>query len=243
MPRLLHLRPRLCRCLRLGLCLLGACALLVACSAPRSQRRPVTGSTQPTVARPAADRVTAVRPLVQRAARRHGVAEDLVLAVIAVESSFRPDARSHVGARGLMQLMPRTAASIARHLQREDYDITDPEFNIEAGTYYLGYLIRRFGREDLALAAYNAGPSRIGRLARRGDALPSYSQRYITAVATSRRRFTASDLHDDVPVAEARAIDHDRAGLRALLREEFGERPDEALPAPVADPSAGDSGG
>jgi len=192
--------------------------------------RPGPRQAKPRQARPPrAQRVAQVRDLVRQAAQRHQVAEDLVLGLILVESGFQPDARSQVGARGLMQLMPTTARSLARRLGRESYSISDPSFNIEAGTYYLAYLIRRFHSEDLALAAYNGGPTRVARLVARGQGLPDYSRRYIAAVQGARRRFrdAATPLRDEPPL--------DREGLRALLRQRlYGDRPDEPLPEPEA---------
>ena len=93
---------------------------------------------------------------------------ELVRAVIQVESAFNPRARSHKGAMGLMQLMPDTAA---------DLGVTnayDPEQNIRGGVAYLRQLLDKFGgNEELALAAYNAGP---GAVAKYGDAIPPYRE-------------------------------------------------------------------
>jgi soluble lytic murein transglycosylase-like protein len=166
----------------------------------------------------------AIVALAHDAARRHGVDPDLVVGVIAVESSFRTTARSHVGARGLMQLMPRTAASLARRLKWSDPDPEDPRFNIEAGTYYLAYLLRIFDNDEaLALAAYNTGPARVKRWQRRGRALPRYSRRYVAAVRRAKQRYAG------VAPAAARP-EKDRAGLRKLLRDKlYGDRPDESL--------------
>lgn len=88
----------------------------------------------------------------------------LVLAVIRQESAFRPEAVSTAGAQGLMQLMPATAASVAKSL-RLPYTakklVADPAFNLALGRAHLGDLIDDFsGSYVLALVAYNAGPSR-----------------------------------------------------------------------------------
>ena len=79
-------------------------------------------------------------------------------AVIQVESSFDPRARSHKGAMGLMQLMPETARELAVD------DPWDPEQNVRGGTEYLRRMLTRFdGDLEHALAAYNAGPSAVER--------------------------------------------------------------------------------
>jgi soluble lytic murein transglycosylase len=89
---------------------------------------------------------------------RHGVDPDLVRAVIKAESSFNAGAVSRKGAMGLMQLMPRTARSFNLS------DPYDPQQNISGGVRHLRYLIDRFqGNIPLALAAYNAGETRVSR--------------------------------------------------------------------------------
>jgi soluble lytic murein transglycosylase len=84
----------------------------------------------------------------------------LVLAVIHTESRFQPEARSALGAVGLMQLMPDTGLWIGGHMGYElaESHLTDPEINIELGCWYLRYLLDQFeGDYILALAAYNGG--------------------------------------------------------------------------------------
>jgi SLT domain-containing protein len=96
--------------------------------------------------------------IITAAASRYGVRPDLVRAIIQVESGFNPVAVSRVGARGLMQLMPRTAAHLGAS------DLFDPEQNIFAGVKYLSILLDRFdGNVALAVAGYNAGPNAVGR--------------------------------------------------------------------------------
>ncbi len=85
----------------------------------------------------------------------------LVCAVIRAESRFRPGAESPRGARGLMQLMPETAAWIAARDGLLAGDLFDPETNLRLGTHYLRYLLDRYESVEQALAAYNAGPSRV----------------------------------------------------------------------------------
>ncbi|HEX9593813.1 MAG TPA: lytic transglycosylase domain-containing protein [bacterium] len=92
---------------------------------------------------------------VGRAATATGIDAELLHAVIAVESSYEPSARSPKGALGLMQLMPATATALGV------VDPLDPEENILAGAQYLRRLWDRFGDLNLALAAYNAGPERV----------------------------------------------------------------------------------
>jgi soluble lytic murein transglycosylase-like protein len=100
----------------------------------------------------------ALMQMASKIARRHGVAEPLVHAVIEVESKYNPKAVSRAGAMGLMQLMPKTANrfSVA--------DAFDPVQNVDAGVRYLKELLERYsGQVRLALAAYNAGEEAVER--------------------------------------------------------------------------------
>ncbi len=91
-------------------------------------------------------------------ARRHGVAPELVRAVIATESTGNPRAVSSAGAIGLMQLMPATAAALG-------VNPWQPLENLRGGISYLGTLLRAFdGNARLALIAYNAGPQHASRV-------------------------------------------------------------------------------
>lgn len=88
----------------------------------------------------------------------------LVCGVIFTESAFRPEARSNVGALGLMQLMPATGLEEAELLEIEGVTedrLTEPALNIRLGCNYLRKLLDEFGTESVALAAYNAGPGRV----------------------------------------------------------------------------------
>ena len=104
---------------------------------------------------------------------RHGVDPALVTATIAVESAYRPNARSPKGAMGLMQLMPATASQYAL------VDPFDPTKNIEAGTRHLRSLLERYD-VDSALAAYNAGEGSVQRY----GGVPPYPEtlRYVSKV-------------------------------------------------------------
>lgn len=89
----------------------------------------------------------------------------ILFGLIRRESAFNNDAHSPVGARGLMQLMPKTARQVARELNqrwRGSNSLYDPEKNLTYGAYYYQKLLTQFnGNYALALAAYNAGPSRV----------------------------------------------------------------------------------
>jgi len=89
-------------------------------------------------------------------AQEYGVAPNLIKAIIKVESRGKPNSVSHKGASGLMQLMPETAKSLGVK------DIFDPGENIRAGVQYFKMMLDMFDQNvKLALAAYNAGPSRV----------------------------------------------------------------------------------
>jgi soluble lytic murein transglycosylase-like protein len=108
---------------------------------------------------------TSYDPMIESASDRHGIDARIVKAVIQVESSFQPGARSPKGAMGLMQLMPKTARQYAA---RNPYD---PRSNIEAGTKHLSQLLSKF-ELPLALAAYNAGEDAV----RRFGGIPPYAE-------------------------------------------------------------------
>jgi Transglycosylase SLT domain len=98
------------------------------------------------------------RELIEAASAQYKVDADLIASVIAVESNFEPKAISRRDARGLMQLLPETAARLGVK------DIFDPKENIDAGTRYLSDLLKRYDNNlVLALAAYNAGPEKVER--------------------------------------------------------------------------------
>lgn len=96
--------------------------------------------------------------LIHRKAEKYDVDPALVAAVIEQESRFKSRARSHVGAKGLMQLMPRTGRWMGAR------DLYDPEQNVDAGVKYIKYLHKRFdGNLKKTLAAYNAGEGNVKR--------------------------------------------------------------------------------
>lgn len=124
---------------------------------------------------------TPVRRLVDRLAPQYGVDPRLAMAVIAVESGFRPDAVSPRNAQGLMQLIPATAQ---RFRVRNSFD---PEANVRGGLAYLRWLLMRFnGEVQLVAAAYNAGE---GAVERHGG-VPPYreTQAYVQRIAALYRQ-------------------------------------------------------
>lgn len=101
--------------------------------------------------------------LLIKSTSKYNVSLDLVLAQMKQESGFSQLAISYVGAKGYLQIMDYTALDIADHLDYDEFNIFDARTNIEFGVYYLSKQIRRFKSLDKALAAYNAGPSRVHR--------------------------------------------------------------------------------
>jgi soluble lytic murein transglycosylase len=102
--------------------------------------------------------------IIRQQAAEKDVPADLIAAVIYTESRFR-DQTSHAGARGLMQITPSTAQLIEKLSGGQTFnfdDLSDPDINIRYGTFYLHYLIQKFGDNEIAaLAAYNAGESNV----------------------------------------------------------------------------------
>ncbi|MFN0185406.1 MAG: lytic transglycosylase domain-containing protein [Aquabacterium sp.] len=119
-----------------------------------------------------APQVKSVQPWLREAARRHGVDTELLKAVIAVESGFDAKAVSPRGAIGLMQITAATADRYALPQEAQvpaEQRLLDPRTNILTGARMLADLIRRHGRIDVALAAWNAGE---GTVRRHGGAVP-----------------------------------------------------------------------
>jgi len=101
--------------------------------------------------------------LVASAAAMQGVDDRLLAALTWTESGFRPGAVSHAGAAGLTQLMPGTARGMGLRVDSQVDERFDPELNLNGGARYLRIQLMRFGSVELALAAYNAGPTRVAR--------------------------------------------------------------------------------
>ncbi|GIX36937.1 MAG: murein transglycosylase [Silanimonas sp.] len=125
---------------------------------------------------------TAYAEEIRAAARQHGVDEALVRAVMHAESAFNPNALSHKGAQGLMQLIPATAQRFGVQ------DPFDPAQNIRGGVQYLRWLLDRYGNDiTLAAAGYNAGE---GNVDRHGGVPPfQETQLYVSRVATLHARY------------------------------------------------------
>ena len=123
-----------------------------------------------------------INDLIEKYAEKNGLDSDFVKAVVKQESGFNPNAKSHCGAMGLMQLMPSTAQGLGVK------NAFDAEQNIYGGTKYLKGLMDRFGNnKELALAAYNAGPNAVKKY----NGVPPYkeTQNYVKNVMASYGRF------------------------------------------------------
>lgn len=105
--------------------------------------------------------------IILKASRANGVSFSLIKALIKVESDFNPDAVSRVGAKGLMQLMPVNIKTL------KIKDPFNPYENIMGGSYYFRKVLDRFnGKINLALAAYNAGPTIVAKY----NSIPPYKE-------------------------------------------------------------------
>lgn len=147
----------------------------------------IDNSAPPPVARPR----TPYDEIIERHAKRTGIDPNLIRAVMGQESSSNPTAVSPKGARGLMQLMPGTAARYGVT------NISDPEQNIRGGTDYLKFLNDKFqGNTDLVLAGYNAGE---GAVEKYGNKVPPYreTQQYVPAVKARYQKLTGQSKPQD----------------------------------------------
>jgi soluble lytic murein transglycosylase-like protein len=154
----------------------GALALLLLAVVAESTRLESSNAKPPMHRAAAAPAVSVTCPVPRpfrsafaTASAKTGVPLSLLVATAYEESHMNPNARSRAGATGLLQLMPATARELR-------LDGSDPATNVLAGARYLRQMIDRFGSLDLALAAYNAGPSAVERA---GGAPTTATLRYV----------------------------------------------------------------
>jgi soluble lytic murein transglycosylase-like protein len=162
--------------------------------------------------------------LIVKHAQANNLRPDLVRAVVQVESGFNPGAVSPKGAMGLMQLMPATASQLG---VRAPFD---PEENIRGGTNYLRQLLDRFaGNEELALAAYNAGPMAVDRY---GAKVPPYQETrdYVRKVKTQTTVATTGQARRPIYYKWTETVDG-----RTVVR--YSDTPPASGPYTVVDPS------
>jgi soluble lytic murein transglycosylase len=141
--------------------------------------------------------------IIRQQAAEKGVPPDLIAAVIYSESRFR-DQTSKAGARGLMQITPATAKLIEKLSGGQTFkfeDLSDPDINIRYGTFFLRYLIEKFGGNDVAaLAAYNAGENNVvawGGSNLRLDDIPFPETReYVEDVLDKREEYARHYRHE-----------------------------------------------
>jgi beta-lactamase regulating signal transducer with metallopeptidase domain len=195
----------------------GAAAPLFSCAAPVDPGSPVgttaaaAASLPPSSLSPSSLPPSWLPPAVSRwtpsfvaAGERHGVDPDLLAIVTLCESGGDPEARSPVGALGLMQVMPATASHIAaaRGLPDDSPDLLrDPEHNIDFGAFYLAAQLRDFGTGQtperavaLAAAAYNGGPDALRAHLTEGTPLSEETEHYQARVVALWRRRQAERL-------------------------------------------------
>jgi len=129
--------------------------------------------------------------LAKKAGNAYNVEPALILAMMRIESDFNPNAASKAGAKGLMQLMPPTAVWLAKKMNWGRPDSTDPVFNAFAGAYYLRHLADELGNMQRALAAYNAGPSRVKQWLDERGSLPESVDAYVRRILDLRDHYLA----------------------------------------------------
>ena len=145
--------------------------------------------------------------IIRQQAADKGLDPALIAGVIYTESRFR-DQTSHAGAKGLMQLLPSTAHDIARKSGGTAFvqgDLANPQVNISYGSFYLRYLLQRYGgNEVLAIAAYNAGEGRVDQW-----------------IFDARHKGEAFDRARHIPFPETRHYVQQVLDARSRYREEY----------------------
>jgi soluble lytic murein transglycosylase len=150
------------------------------------------------------------RELLEREAREFDLDPFLLVAMVRQESAFDPDATSRAGARGMMQLMPATALWLARRLRVDWHDsfLAVADANVHLGAAHLAQMLKQYGDVVPALAAYNAGGSRVRRW-----------MRYPEARARDWFSFV-----ERIPFPETRGYVQTLLRNRELYRALYGER-------------------
>jgi soluble lytic murein transglycosylase len=167
------------------------------------------------------------REAMAAATRQWGMDEAMMYAIIRQESRFMPEARSRVGATGLMQLMPTTARWVARQIPIQPFDtdmLVRPELNVTMGTYYFGRVLADLGHPIMATAAYNAGP---GRARRWRDEKPLEGAIYAETIPFNETRDYVKQVFTN-----AWFYRHRLTGKTASLRQLLG-----TVPGRVAEPA------
>ena len=129
--------------------------------------------------------------IVRGHARNYDLEPALLAAVIYQESKFETQARSDAGAVGLMQLRPETAKGIALRTGGSRFrveDLTNPEINVRYGSWYLRHLLDKYGDEETALAAFNAGQGNVDSWRREGKGIAfAETRHYVDRVQELKR--------------------------------------------------------
>ena len=129
--------------------------------------------------------------IVRGHARNYRLDPALLAAVIYQESRFRAGVVSAAGAVGLMQVLPGTARGIATRtggIGFRDGDLYDPELNVRYGSWYLRHLLDKYGDEETALAAYNAGQTNVDAWVESGGGIRfAETRQYVAAVEQAKR--------------------------------------------------------
>jgi soluble lytic murein transglycosylase len=134
-------------------------------------------------------------------AENYRLEPQLVAAVIYQESKFDADTVSDSGAVGLMQLLPETAQGIADRTGGSGWherDLVDPELNVRYGSWYLRHLLDKYGDEELALAAYNAGQANVDRWRKEGVGVQFPETRHYIDRVQELKRVYARAYHSEL---------------------------------------------
>ena len=169
------------------------------------------------------------RDALNAAARQWDVDEAIVYGIVRQESRFMPEARSRVGATGLMQLMPATARWVARQIAMTPFRpemLVRPDVNVQMGSYYFRRVLNDLGHPILATAAYNAGP---GRARRWRDERPLEGAIYVETIPFPETRDYVKKVFTN-----AWFYRHRLTGKAASMRELLGTVPGRAGDSSVA---------